>query len=66
MKLPYSKKSESINQSTLTGLTLLYISNYILNANWSSPELLKTRSGLSNYMAAVLLAFFDALTAQNP
>ena len=65
MKLPYSKKSESINQSTLTGLTLL-LSNYILNANWSSPELLKTRSGLSNYMAAVLLAFFDALTAQNP
>ena len=65
MKLPYSKKSESINQSTLTGQTLL-LSNYILNANWSSPELLKTRSGLSNYMAAVLLAFFDALTAQNP
>ena len=65
MKLPYSKKSESINQSTLTGLTLL-LSNYILNANWSSPELLKTRSGLSNYMTAVLLAFFDALTAQNP
>ena len=65
MKLPYSKKSESINQSTLTGLTLL-LGNYILNANWSSPELLKTRSGLSNYMAAVLLAFFDALTAQNP
>ena len=65
MKLPYSKKSESLNQSTLTGLTLL-LSNYILNANWSSPELLKTRSGLSNYMAAVLLAFFDALTAQNP
>ena len=65
MKLPYSKKSESINQSTLTGLTLL-LSNYILNANWSSPELLKTRSGLSKYMAAVLLAFFDALTAQNP
>ena len=65
MKLPYPKKSESINQSTLTGLTLL-LSNYILNANWSSPELLKTRSGLSNYMAAVFLAFFDALTAQNP
>ena len=65
MKLPYSQKSESINQSNLTGLTLL-LSNYILNANWSSPELLKTRSGLSNYMAAVLLAFFDALTAQNP
>ena len=65
MKLPYSKKSESINQSTLTGLTLL-LSNYILNASWSSPELLKTRSGLSNYMAAVFLAFFDALTAQNP
>ena len=65
MKLPYSKKSESINQSTLTGLTLL-LGNYILNANWSSPELLKTRSGLSNYMAAVFLAFFDALTAQNP